>query len=104
MFSRLKFKIQSKVFPIDFYGEESSWRFAIRAECREELIDAMYWCAHIACHRKDFDLLHISSAKFNCRYNASAIEASDLQLDCRVKMMGPIVRVVTLREHLKVSE
>ena len=53
-----------KIFPLDFFGEDGSWRFIIRAESPDEVIDAMYWRAYISCHRKDFDLLHLATDKF----------------------------------------
>ncbi|MEC6815286.1 hypothetical protein [Photobacterium toruni] len=106
MFKRRKKKNQ---FPVDFYGEEGSWRFVIRAMRQDEIIDAMYWCAHISCHRKDFDLLHIASDKFDCRYNYSTADLSDLQFGfsgtpLKVTMMGPIVLMSTINEHFVNTE
>ncbi|PSU26890.1 hypothetical protein C9J21_00485 [Photobacterium phosphoreum] len=106
MFYRRKKKNQ---FPVDFYGEEGSWRFVIRAMCQNEIIDAMYWCAHISCHRKDFDLLHIASDKFDCRYNYSTADLSDLQFGLsgtplKVTMMGPIVLMSTIKQHFVDTE
>lgn len=106
LFKRRKKKNQ---FPVDFYGEEGSWRFVIRAMCQDEIIDAMYWCAHISCHRKEFDLLHIASDKFDCRYNYSTADLSDLQFGLsgtplNVTMMGPIVLMSTIKEHFVDNE
>ena len=106
MFYRRKKKNQ---FPVDFYGEEGSWRFVIRAMCQNEIIDAMYWCAHISCHRKDFDLLHIASDKFDCRYNYSTAGLSDLQsglsgTPLKVTMMGPIVLMSTIKQYFVDTE
>ncbi|WP_318421988.1 hypothetical protein [Photobacterium leiognathi] len=94
-----------KIFPLDFYGEDGSWRFIIRAEHPEEIIDAMYWRAYISCHRKDFDLLHMASDKFNYKYNYSSSDSSELHYGLggtplRVNMMGPIVLMSTIREKL----
>lgn len=105
----LKRRKKKKQFPLDFYGEEGSWRFVIRATCQDEVIDAMYWCAHISCHRKDFDLLHIASGKFDCRYNYSTSDPSDLQLGLsgtplKVTMMGPIVLISTIKERFTYIE
>ena len=109
MFVLLRRRKKKKQFPIDFYGEEGSWRFVIRATCQDEVIDAMYWCAHISCHRKDFDLLHIASGKFDCRYNYSTSDPSDLQLGLsgtplKVTMMGPIVLISTIKERFTYIE
>ncbi|KLU99931.1 hypothetical protein ACFFLZ_00835 [Photobacterium aphoticum] len=95
MFNRRK---RQRTFPLDFYGEEGSWRFIIRAEKPSEVLDAMYWRAYISCHRKDFDLLHMATDKFNYKYNYSSAEASDLHYatagaPLRVNMMGPIVPI-----------
>ncbi|MEC6907205.1 hypothetical protein CZ809_00219 [Photobacterium piscicola] len=81
----------------------------IRAMRQDEIIDAMYWCAHISCHRKDFDLLHIASDKFDCRYNYSTADLSDLQFGLsgtplKVTMMGPIVLMSTINEHFVDTE
>ncbi|WP_305814924.1 hypothetical protein [Photobacterium leiognathi] len=94
-----------KIFPLDFYGGDGSWRFIIRAEQPEEIIDAMYWRAYISCHRKDFDLLHMASDKFNYKYNYSSSDFSELHYGLggtplRVNMMGPIVLMSTIREKL----
>ncbi|WP_231730613.1 hypothetical protein [Photobacterium aquimaris] len=96
-------------FPVDFYGEEGSWRFVIRAMRQDEIIDAMYWCAHISCHRKDYDLLHMASDKFDCRYNYSTSDPSDLQFGLsgtplKVTMMGPIVLISTIKERFVDAE
>lgn len=98
MFSKRKTK---NVFPLDFYGEEGSWRFIIRAEHPREVLDAMYWRAYISCHRKDFDLLHMATAKFNYKYNYSASDGSELHYASgsdalRVNMMGPIVPISSI--------
>ncbi len=104
-FNLLKKRKIRKIFPLDFYGEDGSWRFIIRAEQPEEIIDAMYWRAYISCHRKDFDLLHMASDKFNYRYNYSSSDSSELHYGLggtplRVNMMGPIVLMSTIREKL----
>ena len=92
---------RKKVFPLDFFGEDGSWRFIIRAEQPNEIIDAMYWRAYISCHRKDFDLLHMSCDKFNYKYNYSSSDSSELHYGLgsaplRVNMMGPIVLMSTI--------
>ncbi len=104
-FNLLKKRKIRKIFPLDFYGEDGSWRFIIRAEHPEEIIDAMYWRAYISCHRKDFDLLHMASDKFNYKYNYSSSDSSELHYGLggtplRVNMMGPIVLMSTIREKL----
>lgn len=58
----------------------------------------MYWRAYISCHRKEFDLLHVATGKFNYKYNYSTADASDLHYGTggsplRVNMMGPIVPI-----------
>ena len=108
-FDLFKRKKKRNQFPVDFYGEEGSWRFVIRAMCQAEIIDAMYWRAHISCHRKDFDLLHIASDKFDCRYNYSTADLSDLQFGLsgtplKVTMMGPIVLMSTIKERFVYTE
>ncbi|WP_235859621.1 MULTISPECIES: hypothetical protein [Photobacterium] len=100
----LRRRKKNNQFPVDFYGEEGSWRFVIRAMRQDEIIDAMYWCAHISCHRKDYDLLHMASDKFDCRYNYSTSDPSDLQFGLsgtplKVTMMGPIVLLSTIKER-----
>lgn len=105
----LKRRKKKNLFPVDFYGEEGSWRFVIRATRQDEIIDAMYWCAHISCHRKDFDLLHIATDKFDCRYNYSTSDPSDLQFGLsgtplKVTMMGPIVLVSRIKERFVHTE
>ena len=75
MLSKRKIK---NTFPLDFYGEDGSWRFIIRAENPGEVLDAMYWRAYISCHRKEFDLLHVATDKFNYKYNYSSVDAADL--------------------------
>jgi len=85
-------------FPLDFYGEDGSWRFIIRAEHPGEVLDAMYWRAYVSCHRKEFDLLHVATDKFNYKYNYSSGDVSDLHYGSggsplRVNMMGPIVPI-----------
>ena len=99
-----KIKVR-KVFPLDFYGEDGSWRFIIRAELPEEIIDAMYWRAYISCHRKDFDLLHMACDKFNYKYNYSSSDSSEIHYGLggtplRVNMMGPIVLMSTIRDKV----
>ncbi|PSV26145.1 hypothetical protein [Photobacterium sp. GB-56] len=94
-----------KIFPLDFYGEDGSWRFIIRAEQPEEIIDAMYWRAYISCHRKDFDLLHMACDKFNYKYNYSSSDSSEIHYGLggtplRVNMMGPIVLMATIRDKV----
>ncbi|WP_254463276.1 hypothetical protein [Photobacterium ganghwense] len=91
-------KRTNKFFPLDFYGEEGSWRFIIRAEHPGEILDAMYWRAYVSCHRKDFDLLHIATDKFNYKYNYSSSDSSEMHYasgaeQLRVNMMGPIVPI-----------
>ncbi|MGF1683881.1 hypothetical protein [Photobacterium minamisatsumaniensis] len=98
MFSKRKIK---NTFPLDFYGEDGSWRFIIRAEQPSEILDAMYWRAHISCHRKEFDLLHMATDKFNYKYNYSSSDSSELHYAAgsdplRVNMMGPIVPISVL--------
>ncbi|CEO41323.1 hypothetical protein [Photobacterium kishitanii] len=105
----LKRRKKKNHFPVDFYGEEGSWRFVIRAMRQNEIIDAMYWCAYISCHRKDFDLLHIASDRFDCRYNYSTSDQLDLQFGLsstplKVTMMGPIVLVSTIKERFSNTE
>lgn len=95
MLSKRKIK---DTFPLDFYGEDGSWRFIIRAEHPGEVLDAMYWRAFISCHRKEFDLLHIATGKFNYKYNYSSAETSELHFSTggspmRINMMGPIVPI-----------
>lgn len=95
----------NKTFPLDFYGEAGSWRFIIRAEQPSEVLDAMYWCAYISCHRKDFDLLHMATGKFNYKYNYSTTDASDLHFasgtaPLRVNMMGPIVPISVILDRV----
>ncbi|KDM89684.1 hypothetical protein [Photobacterium galatheae] len=102
MLSKRKIK---QIFPLDFYGEDGSWRFILRAYRPEEVLDAMYWRAYISCHRKEFDLLHLATDKFNYKYNYSASDVSELHLGAvgspmRVNMMGPIVSVSTLLAYL----
>ena len=104
-FNLLKKRKIRKIFPLDFYGEDGSWRFIIRAEQPEEIIDAMYWRAYISCHRKDFDLLHMASDKFNYKYNYSSSDSSELHYGLggaplRVNRRGPIVLMSTIREKL----
>ncbi|EAS45717.1 hypothetical protein [Photobacterium profundum] len=87
-----------KIFPLDFFGEDGSWRFIVRAESPDEIIDAMYWRAYISCHRKDFDLLHLATDKFNYKYHYSSSDSSELHYGLggepmRVNMMGPIVPI-----------
>lgn len=106
LFKKRKIK---KIFPLDFYGEDGSWRFIIRAEVPSEIIDAMYWCAYISCHRKDFDLLHMACDKFNYKYNYSSSDASELHYGLggsplRVNMMGPIVLMSTIKEKFMQPE
>ncbi len=98
-------KIQ-KHFPLDFYGEEGSWRFIIRAEKPNEIVDAMYWRSYVSCHRKDFDLLRMAVDKFNYKYNYSASDSSELHYGLggapmRVNMMGPIVLISDLLAKIK---
>jgi hypothetical protein len=90
-----------KIFPLDFFGEDGCWRFIIRAESPDEIIDAMYWRAYISCHRKDFDLMHLATDKFNYKYNYSSSDSSELHYGLgaaplRVNMMGPIVPISTI--------
>ncbi|WP_211315288.1 hypothetical protein [Photobacterium lipolyticum] len=97
-----------KIFPLDFYGEDGSWRFIIRAEQPGEIIDAMYWRAYISCHRKDFDLLHIATDKFNYKYNYSSSDSSELHYGLggapmRVNMMGPIVPISVILKKMAVK-
>ncbi|PSW20469.1 hypothetical protein C9I98_06360 [Photobacterium sanctipauli] len=103
MFSKRKIK---NTFPLDFYGEDGSWRFIIRADQPSEILDAMYWRAYISCHRKDFDLLHMATGKFNYKYNYSSSDSSELHYssgndNLRVNMMGPIVPISVLLDKLK---
>ncbi|WP_261858657.1 hypothetical protein [Photobacterium sanguinicancri] len=102
MLSKRKIK---KIFPLDFYGEDSGWRFIIRAQTPDEVLEAMYWRAYISCHRKNVDLLHLATDKFNYRYNYSTGETSDLHFGggnapIRVNMMGPIVLISTILEKV----
>lgn len=104
-FNLLKKRKVRKIFPLDFYGEDGSWRFIIRAEQPEEIIDAMYWRAYISCHRKDFDLLHMACDKFNYKYNYSSSDSSEIHYGLggtplRVNMMGPIVLMATIRDKV----
>ncbi|MGF1704062.1 hypothetical protein L4D09_27640 [Photobacterium makurazakiensis] len=103
MFSKRKIK---NTFPLDFYGEDGSWRFIIRAEHPDEILDAMYWRAYISCHRKEFDLLHMATGKFNYKYNYSSSDSSELHYAAgsdplRVNMMGPIVPISVLLEKMR---
>ncbi|WP_459778659.1 hypothetical protein [Photobacterium sp. R1] len=102
MLSKRKIK---QIFPLDFYGEDGSWRFILRAFNPGEVLDAMYWRAYISCHRKEFDLLHLATDKFNYKYNYSASDDAELHLGAvgspmRVNMMGPIVPVSHLLAYL----
>ncbi|WP_337247141.1 hypothetical protein [Photobacterium halotolerans] len=102
LFNRRKTK---QIFPLDFYGEDGSWRFILRAYSSDEVLDAMYWRAYISCHRKEFDLLHLAIDKFNYKYNYSASDVSELHLGAvgsamRVNMMGPIVPVKHLLANI----
>ena len=104
MLSKRKIK---NLFPLDFYGEEGTWRFIIRAEHPGEVLDAMYWRAYISCHRKEFDLLHMATDKFNYKYNYSSSETSEIHYGTcgspmRINMMGPIVPISAILE--KVAE
>ncbi|MCW8328495.1 hypothetical protein MD588_06715 [Photobacterium sp. SDRW27] len=96
------------IFPLDFYGEAGSWRFIIRAEHPGEVLDAMYWRAYISCHRKEFDLLHMATGKFNYKYNYSTAEASDIHYGTggsplRISMMGPIVPISVILAKMSVN-
>ncbi|WP_249199359.1 hypothetical protein [Photobacterium sp. GJ3] len=98
-----------QIFPLDFYGEDGSWRFIIRAYTPDEVLDAMYWRAYVSCHRKEFDLLHMAVDKFNYKYNYSASDTSELHLGAvgspmRVNMMGPIVPVSHLLAKLSAQD
>ncbi|OAN11702.1 hypothetical protein A3K86_19780 [Photobacterium jeanii] len=106
MFSRRKIK---KIFPLDFYGEESGWRFIIRAQEPSEVLDAMYWRAYITCHRKKVDLIHLATDKFNYRYNYSTGETSDMHFaggtaPIRVNMMGPIVPISAIMARVEAGD
>ncbi len=106
MLSKRKIK---KTFPLDFYGEEGSWRFIIRAEHPDEVLDAMYWRAYISCHRKDFDLLHMATDKFNYKYNYSSSEASEIHYGISgspltINMMGPIVPISAILEKISANK
>jgi hypothetical protein len=95
-------------FPLDFYGEDGSWRFIIRAENPGEVLDAMYWRAYISCHRKEFDLLHVATDKFNYKYNYSSVDAADLHYGTggspmRINMMGPIVPISAILAQVTVK-
>ncbi len=91
-----------KCFPIDFYGEDKTWRFAIRARNANEVFDALMWRSYLSVRRDEFNLLHLAVKLFSyeCNQSESSIAQYSSVYGCslRVKMMGPVVEVATLNK------
>lgn len=95
-----RLKHSKKCFPLDFYGENKIWRFAVRANNRAEVFDALMWCSYLTLRRNEFNLLHLAIQLFP--YECDATEESIYKFSgaygclMRVKMMGPVVEVAQL--------
>nr|WP_086938266.1 hypothetical protein [Thaumasiovibrio occultus] len=83
-------------FPMDFYGESGQWRFAIRAESSEQVIDAKKWLAAITCNRHRFDLYSIANAMFQYQQSHRPDESSSTPI--LIKASGPVVTVTALEQ------
>ncbi|WP_087024910.1 hypothetical protein [Thaumasiovibrio subtropicus] len=87
-----------RLFPIDYYGQDGRWQFAVRAEKPDEVLDAKYWQSEISCNRDKYDLLRIAVARFTYQVG---YQGEDSYEDLRVKMMGPVVTVAKLNALYK---
>lgn len=100
---KIKKKVK-KLFPLDFYGEDRSWRFVIRANNTTEVFDALMWRSYLSLRRQDFNLLHLAIGTFpyECDQSKGAIAKFLGAHGCmmRVKMLGPVVEVSALNRIL----
>ena len=91
-----------KCYPIDFYGEDKSWKFAIRAKNANEVFDALMWRSYLSLRRDEFNLLHLAVKLFSyeCNPSEGSIAQYSSMYGCslRVKMMGPVVEVAALNK------
>lgn len=96
---RISKKIR-KLFPLDFYGENNSWQFIIRANTAKEVLDALMWRSFLSIRRKECNLLRIAVTTFPYESDFSKGVAADYQGNhgcmMKVKMLGPIVEVSAL--------
>lgn len=97
-----KIKQLKKNFPLDFYGEDKAWRFAVRACNQSEVVDALMWCSYLSLRREEINLLHLAVRLFpyECDSSKESISKFSGAYGClmRVKMMGPVVEVSKLNE------
>ncbi|WP_235869198.1 hypothetical protein [Veronia nyctiphanis] len=49
-------KTPKTTFPLDFFGEDNAWRFAVRAEDKSEVLDALFWRSYLSMRRKEVNL------------------------------------------------
>lgn len=91
-----------KFFPLDFYGEDRSWRFVIRAYNTAEVFDALMWRSYLSVRRQDFNLLHLAIETFQYVSDYSDGRAAEISGSrgtlMRVKMLGPVVEVSALNK------
>ncbi|AMG29349.1 hypothetical protein AL542_02640 [Grimontia hollisae] len=91
-----------KFFPLDFYGEDRSWRFVIRAYNAAEVFDALMWRSYLSVRRQDFNLLHLAIETFQYVSDYSDGRAAEISGSrgtlMRVKMLGPVVEVSALNK------
>ncbi len=84
-----------RLFPIDFYGQDGKWHFAVRAENPNEVLDAQFWQSEISCHREKYDLLRLAVTRFTYQY---AYKTENSATEMLVKMVGPVVTVSELNK------
>ncbi|MFD2177985.1 hypothetical protein [Veronia pacifica] len=89
-------------FPLDFYGEDSTWRFAVRAQNANEVLDALFWRAYLSVRRKEVNLFSAAVNTFAYECHESSSRAAEISAShgvvMKIKMMGPIVNVSALNK------
>ncbi|WP_413113342.1 hypothetical protein [Thaumasiovibrio sp. DFM-14] len=85
-----------RLFPIDYYGEDGRWQFAVRAEVPEEVISAKAWQAEISCHREKYDLVRLATERFSYQYECRPEKSPTTMF---IKMTGHVVTVSALNHH-----
>lgn len=95
-------------FPYDFYSEHKGWRFAVRAMCKSEIIDAMCWLSFLTLYREQINLLVLSSDRFHYDMTYTESQSAEICMGAgarmHVKMVGPIVEVSVLNDAIKTNQ